>query len=86
MAESHGDEWLDCTGCGKHLAKKIEGRKAYEVKHKKRRSIVVMSTEICPRCGTANPIPPAVRTGTQNERPEQAQVIQRPSEARPQEA
>lgn len=80
------DEWVNCTQCGRHLAKKLDGRRAYEVKFKGRTSIVVMSTEICPRCKTANPIPPLARTEPKNESPDRAEVISRPIQAQPQEA
>lgn len=76
-------DWLNCTECSKHLAKDLGGGR-YEVKHKKRRSVVVISTEYCPRCGTPNPIPP-LRV-KEKARPDEAQVISRPAEAAPQEA
>jgi hypothetical protein len=74
-------DWLNCTDCGKHLAKRLEDGR-YEVKHKKRRAVVVISTEYCPRCGTPNPIPPLARV-KEKKRPDEAQVISRPAEATP---
>ena len=75
------DEWVYCTECERRIAKRLENSSRYEVKHKGRRSIVAISTEYCPRCGTANPLPPNKRTGTEKKRPTKAQVISRPAEA-----